>query len=74
MNRVINGVTDVRAARLARQAHRELAQWQREDAKRFAAVTKALAECDAIPPYMKAIYAQTICSHDTPPLRKGEIP
>lgn len=68
MNRVINGVSDVRAARLARQAHRELAQWQREDAGRFAAVTKALAESEAIPMHMKAIYAQTICSHDRPPL------
>lgn len=74
MNRVINGVTDVGAARLARQAHRELAQWQREDAERFEAVCAALAQSDAIPPYMKPIYAQTICSHDTPPLKKGEIP
>ncbi|WP_142394318.1 hypothetical protein [Mycobacterium kansasii] len=74
MNRFINGVSDVRAARLAKQAHRELAQWQREDTERFVAVTNALAQSDAIPPYMKAIYAQTICSHNTPPLRKGELP
>lgn len=70
----IRGVTDSQARARQSRARRELAQIQREDAARFAAVTKALAESDAIPMHMKAIYAQTICSHDTPPLRKGEIP
>jgi hypothetical protein len=71
---MLNGVTDSQARARASRARRELAQWQREDGERFAAVTNALAQSDAIPRYMKAVYAQTICSHSTPPLRKGEIP
>jgi hypothetical protein len=71
---VINGVTDSQARARATRARRQLAQWQREDDERFAAVTYALAQSDAIPIHMKAIYAQTICSHSTPALQKGEIP
>lgn len=70
----IRGVSDSQARARQSRARRELAAIQREEQERFAAVTKALAESDVIPMHMKAIYAQTICSHDTPPLKKGQIP
>jgi hypothetical protein len=59
----INGVTAVRAARLAKQGQRGIAQFQQDEAQRIARVCAAIREAPGIPDHMKAKYAKTILTH-----------
>ncbi|MGV0581924.1 hypothetical protein ABQE57_24760 [Mycolicibacterium elephantis] len=61
--RIVNGVTNTRAARLGKQATRELARSQRDDAERVERVCAALRDAPGMSDDFRAQIAKTILTH-----------